>query len=443
MPEEKFGYIDLFKVYQNARTNAPEIYGIHLSIQLIGHTLSRNSICNIQPRAVTHNINLCLLGPSGCKKSTAQEIIENIYPDDVKGTKHFTPEGLLRLLEEQPQTICPLGEFSTLLRGIKDSSYLVNFKEISNDLFNCPSIYKKRLSKKSDSYELKEPYLSMNSTCTEEEFFFNVTKDMVHGGFLPRWLLINGDAKYRKRCKLDNIIYEFERVFKNIINTLYNYFRKNPLNFELDEAALEVYDKICKELSEDPIWENIQPFVTRYANYIITYADIILVSDMIGEVTLAELTRLAELTKINMPYEFQDEGILNVLVNLVNPVNLGAEYIERAWVLIKPQLEYAKKIVKYVDEDQILAKLEQIIDRYTPLTKSDALRRTHLKSTEFSQALITLTEREYAFKFEIIYNRMGLKTLTIICKRTYKETDKCNSCRWRNNCNSNFGNNNR
>ena len=94
--------------------------------------MGRKSKCSIQPRAVHFNINNALIGLSGKSlKTTAQmDIMNPIIPKKHRGPTSFSPEGLLRELQDQPHLLCSMGEFSTVLRGIKGGGQMVRFKEI-------------------------------------------------------------------------------------------------------------------------------------------------------------------------------------------------------------------------------------------------------------------------------------------------------------------------
>lgn len=390
--------IEAYEQYQDLRTSAPKIFATHLFIQLLGHSLGRKSHCRIQPASVRHNTYLGLNGPSGVtKKTTAQStVLRPLIPLDNLGNVTFSPQGLLRDLEEKPQLICPLGEFSTLLRGIKTGGYVSEFKEIANDLFTCPEAYIKRLAKKKDSYTVNEPYLSMNTTCTEEEFFPNLTPDVVHGGFLPRWIMVFGESKYRDRGELAPIVDTVEEVFQRIIRKCYNNFRSNPLTFVLDTNAKTLYNRIARKWCEDPAYEDVQPFVARYQNYLITYADIIAVSEQLTEGLFTSLTQLKKLSQLTQLTDLD----LDKCVTTVNRVNrpvlqVHEEHIMKAHDLILPSLLYAKKIVKYVDEDLIVARLTRVIDKFgLPTEYSVAMRRCKLNANQMRLAVFTLVGRK-------------------------------------------------
>jgi len=353
------------------RTSSPTAFADHLFVQALGHVLGRKSFCSIQPRAVHMNIYLCLLGKSGkALKTTAQEDITTpIIPDRYVGPKSFSPQGLLRELEESPNLNCPMGEFSTVLRGIKKGGNMADFKEIANDLLKCPDKYDKRLTSAENSYQLIEPFLSISTTCTEEEFFENLKPEMVHGGFLPRWILCFQKGNKKKRQPLPDTVDEVERLLLNLFNQLYKYFEKKPVKFVLEKDALELYNDICEKLEEDKQYEDIQPFVSRYENYIIAYACILCVSDIVGKLLRDKykISKINTINKINEISEIRNAIINDIQISLPIVfsllISLRKAYIQQGWELLKPCLDYTKSISHYVDEDFYIAKVKFQLDK--------------------------------------------------------------------------------
>jgi len=414
--------IDFYLAYQNIRTNAPPEFGLHLMIQTLGHSLGRDSICAIQPRAVNMNTYLGLFGPSGKgRKTTSQEtIMMPLVPLEYRGTSNYSPEGLLSSLSEQPQLLAPLGEFSTFLRGIKVGGNMANFKEITNDLYGCPEYYTKRLSKMANSYDIENCYLSMSTTCTEEEFFPNLTPDMVHGGFLPRWITVKGTTKHRKRVLLPDNIDKIEEFFQKLISACYLFYSANPVRFVLEDRALDSYDEICKTFEESEQWRNMQAFVSRYENHIIKYACILRISDLIGNklsdfTNLTNLTNFTELTIDNLGELINVDNSVNS-VNSVIPyskdaiIPISESYIKLAYKLLLPCLKYAEHITNYVNEDLSVAKIMYQCDRLgTPIERSKLMRNSKLTSAPFKTGLETLLSRKQL---------MLIKRITIVRGRT-------------------------
>ena len=389
-------FIKLYEQYQNLRTASPPVFGKHLAIQCLGHSLGRDSINKIQPRAIRHNTNLVLLGPSGrSMKTTAQEeIMLPLYPQEHKGPSHFSPEGLLTSLSRQPQLICPLGEFSTILGGIRKGNYLENFKEISNELFTCPETYIKQLS--SSEYSIEKPYLSLNTTCTVESYKSNIKPEMVHGGFLPRWIHVYAVPDYRRRTALPDGIENVENLIKQIIKKLYNFGKNRQITFKLTDDAYDSYDDICRDLTENDRWQNTQAYVARMNNYIITYADILFISDFIGEHVLPRLTNLKQLMDLTNLTKLTKYISINQ-VNMINSINLiDSDLIKRAWDLLKPHLEYVDSLIKNIEENDIISKILNVFDTLdtNEIKKSKALQYSHLTGTQFKEGLATLIERQ-------------------------------------------------
>lgn len=355
---------------------------------------------------------VALLGKSGkTKKTTTQyDIIGDLYPSGYRGPANFSPEGLLQLLggreaiggnnpkpaiAPRPQMICTLGEFSIILRSIKNGGNMGNFKEIANDLFTRKDAYDKQLVEK--VYHVDYPYLSLSTTCTEEEFFGNLTPDMVHGGFLPRWLLVYSEPPVRRKIELPSDIDTVEYEMKSIVKILYEIFKKREQLFVFDEGADKLMYEIQCELEDDGKWENVQPFVSRYMSYIVKYADILCISEKLAGLThLTELTQLTSLSSLtSVIYDIRVK-LASLLTNVscgnsVNSVN--SEHINRSKSLILPCLEYARKVVSYVDEEHDLATVLRVIDGKQEIDRSSLLQRSHLSSVKLDIVLRTLLER--------------------------------------------------
>jgi len=431
---KKLSFIDAYGVYHNMRTVAPKQFGVHLAIQLLGHSMGRNSFCRIQPRAIHMNTYLGLNGPSGRgKKTTAQnDVASPLIPYEFRGYSSYSPEGLMRALSETHNVNAPLGEFSSTLRSIKMNGNMSNFKEITNDLWDVPSSYKKKLT--NELYELDTPYLSMSTTCTEEEFYKNIDGPMVHGGFLPRWLFVYGTTPHRKRTKLPKNIDIIEQLFSIIIQSCYNYFVANPVTFELLDEAEDYFDEICVEWEDNEDWENVQPFVSRYESYIIKYACILKISELVGRAYLTYLTKLTTLTNLTDLTKDNDVNLVYLVkavksVTVDGVISINSTDIERAYHLIKPCLTYAKKITQYVDEDLLIVKLKRVFDKFgLPIEHSKSMQYSHLTKPQMKIATDTLYERKEVTIATIVQNKKGTKVSTVYCNK------KCTDCMYSTDC---------
>lgn len=403
------GLIDILVDYHKMRTYSPEIYAKHISIQMIGHALGWQSFNpNLPPRGVVHNSYICLIGKSGkTKKSTAQnDTIGNLYPRYVQGPTYFSPAALLKALSKKPNMMCQMGEFSQILRSIKYRGNMSDFKEITNDLFTRKNYYNKELV--NEEYKITKPYLSLSTTCTQEEFLENISSDMIHGGFLPRWLLVHAQEPKRRKIKIPCNISDYESALMCIINSLYN---MKPIKFDFDDETNDLFFDIQCKWEDSPKYDTIQPFVSRYLDYLIKYADILYISDKISNFTkltgLTNVTGLTDFTKTicnsidnmskNSSYMSNNSKISSnsmnsvTLVNSVNSVN--SVYLKKSLELIEPCLNYAVDVVSFIDEEQTIGKVLKVMTGKNEMDRSELLRKSHLKGKDFQHAISTLYER--------------------------------------------------
>jgi len=407
-------FIQLYKDYHRMHTDAPLRFGEFLGIQLLGHALGYEPANLIQPKEVRHNMYVLLVGKSTIsRKSTSQQPARDVYPVERRAPEETTPEQLVALLAAQPERLQFLGEFSRLLKAMNQRGhYMSTFIELYNDLHGCPKHYKRELRK--ETFEINNCYLSVNSTVTPEMLRQCLTEELVEGGFLARWLLVYGDPNPRPRQRLGGQAFELRDTISKILNAVVNMTDKK-LYFVLDDEALKTYNEI-EQLAYRK-YERVLPFVGRYLNYVISIADILIVSDAIGKaveegidvgrfsklVDLVSLVGLVHLVKSND----LDPGATNLTkvtkpLNLLNLLNLPAdevvimpkEYVVRAWNLIEPCLRFATSLVDYAELEPYVAKVKAMFERNPgPIEHSRALQNSNLMVDKFSKAVKTLNER--------------------------------------------------
>ncbi len=563
-------FIGRYEYYQDLRCDAPRVFATHLSIQMLGHIIGYESLNMTQPDEMHHNVFLFLIGPSGkARKTTSQNIAKKVYPRETKMPDGFSPEGFLKELSQHPQAMAWLGEMSQLLRGIKQGGQMAKFMEITNELHGCPEDYKKRLAADKNSFVIEKPYLSQNTTCTENSLFPYLTIEVVHGGFLARYLPVWGISKRRKRGKLPEEAKKLKPIWKEALQNLYQLCQEDHIQFEFTENAYDVLDEICKDLDESAYYDEIRPFVTRVEDYLIVYADIIRLSDILGFIgleniskmnTLTNLTNITNLTNLTnltsnnvispdknsnkmvitpidqndsdfygfslraqslrvslvslkkevkkalvssvvqtnkeihdnpanpqilkentknkkneetgapfskekgevpnnlsgtaIPFSMEkgnlpkiSEDIQKVQENTQNPdfsiqqafddetssgsiiVAVDGSYIERAWEILAPCLDFAKILVRYLEEDTKVAKLEAVLERYAPINQTQAMQLAHLTSKDYHEAQLSLEEREVAFHLVVEHVGRG-RDLTVLCTREKIETKRCKKCHY-------------
>lgn len=236
MPLDSF--LDVWNAYYEYSTDAPRNFSEFSGLQILGHALKRDSYNRIQPFAVRHNMNVLFSAPSTLgRKTTTQFLAKSICPAHEILPQEFSPESFIELIKLQPHSMLFLGEFSRILKQVSKGSYLSEIVELWNELFSCPEEYR-RVTKGAGETRVEKPYISINSTITPEMFNQYITEEGFKGGFLARWLLVEGIPNPRPRGLLPLEVASFKGTLKMLLETLDFFLKNYTLVFVLDQDAL-------------------------------------------------------------------------------------------------------------------------------------------------------------------------------------------------------------
>ena len=407
--------LDMYEMYHNIRTDAPKAFATLEGCQMIGHLMGRKCYNLIQPDAVYHNMYLALIGESTIsRKSTSQRIGREVFPRSLCRPDESSPEQFLVELSDHPQYFKWYGEFSYLLKGIKGNSWMSRMAEVMNHIFDCPRTYTKTLRARQGEptvFHIENAYLSFNTTCTPDMMEKHLDAEAMVGGFLPRFLLNEGDANPRPRRRLDPQFNLFQTRLDNLFHQLYR-LAADGVVFELTDDALKRYNEIEVILFKH---KNILPFAGRYLNYIISIADILLVSDAFGDYVIEpfdknynKLLKLDNLVKLyKLDKLINTNNIYNTNFTNFTSIPVDKVYIDRAYEIIKPCLIYAKKLVEFVDVFLPYAKVKKQIIKHNDIEHSVLQRNTHLRPFEIVEAIKMLEEENY-ITIEVV-SKEGIK----------------------------------
>jgi len=370
--------------YHTDRTDAEVNFAKIQCIQMIGQLTGYHCYNNLAPMKVHHNSYVALIGPSSrSRKTVSQDLAQWLFPDDMCHPNESSPEQLIVELSENPGRMIWFGEWSSMLKCIGGNHYMSRIAEIMNHIFTCPDKYTRTLREKKgeeNKFKIMNAHLSFNTTCTEEMILKYIDDEMVHGGFFARFIMVSGDSKNEKRKKLTKEQTEHAGKIKHIF---YEIPKLCPFHvetvFELTEDALDRHHEI--ELEMDT-YEGVGSFAGRYSNYIVSFADILMISDKLGEYfDNAEV--LSSQPSLKEMFERTDDKIM-----------VPKKYIDQAWELLKPHLEYTQHIVQMVKEVKPVAKLWSYLKKYGKTSYSDAMRNSNLSAPEMKLAVDTLERQD-------------------------------------------------
>jgi len=380
------------------------------------------------------------------RKSTTQGFGKEIYPFGRQAPNETSPEQFIVELSERSELFQFLGEFTSLIKGITSKGYMARFVEIYNDIHGCPNIYVRKLRERKgaeNEFIIKNAYFSANSTVTPEMLKEHLTIEIMYGGFLPRWLLVPGVPKPRPRGRLDPNAFKLEENIKSVLVGIIR--MEKDVKFVFSDEALSRYQVIEEVVYRK--YGKVLPFAGRYLNYVVSFADILLVSDAIGvcmdEIKslydfqqleqLISLKSLIQLDKVNNRIfeKFSGEVVsdkwLSNYYSSINYINRSKhiivvkEYVDRAWEIIKQCLDYVETLVDYVELDKPIARVMDYLRKEKTASRSKVLQYTHINSKQMELAEETLRQRGDIKIDRKIINRSGRGS---IVKKVYTWSGK-------------------
>lgn len=375
-----FNFTSICRRYYDYSTDAPPNFGEIMGINLLGHSLGYDAVHLIQPEAVHHNMYVMMLGESSTtRKSTVQWLGEKCYPIERCLPFESSPEQFWVELSKRNEAMQFLGEFSGVLKSITHGGYMSKYVEYWNDLHRCPPIAKRTLRKKKgeeNEWAIKNGYLSLVSTITPEMLKKFLTEELTVGGFLPRWLLVEGKPNVKPRRRLHPNILKLNEQLRQILDAIIQMNRE--IHFAYADGALKRYNEIERWAYKNH--NKARAFVARDMNYVVAISDILLVDDAIGKA----------IEKGNSIYDYKS---LKELVGSGGGISeVPAKHVNRAWEIVKPCLNSAEEIVDYVLYEEHIGKIRDCIKDHGSITHSDVLRKTHQSASHMREAISTLIQ---------------------------------------------------
>jgi len=456
------GFVEEYVRYHKLSTDASTDFANLLAVQILGHQLGRNSVHLIQPDLVHLNMYLALVGQSSTsRKTTAQNLAKKIYPYHKQHHEDIgSPEQFIAELADHPNYFMWYGEWSYMLKAITTGGYMSRIAEILNVMFDCPNSYTRTLRKSKhgeSEFVIEEPYLSLNTSVTEEVLLKFVNEEMIHGGFFARFLIIKGKSSPKPRHKLPIEASILKKKLTDVLRIVGDLGENSKTYFEFSDEATERFNEIEMELYKI---DGIKSFIGRYTNYLIAIADILYISDLLGKYLptndseyigqlskLTKLTSLSQLTNISTYMRdnrdtfdkvqgvifarkrvnddnhhidplvkakwekdeektIKKERMINKSENnhlekksMINkkgkksPIIIEKKYVNRAYKLILPCINYVKELSNYTDVVFPVTKLERFMKKNPIVDHSNAMRKTHLNSKDMELARTTLVEQ--------------------------------------------------
>jgi len=427
-----FSWEEKSKSYIRYSTDAPIEFSEVMALQTLGFALGPDVVNRIKPNAVYHNSYSAFVGPSTwARKDTVQELLgETIVPIEYHMPKGGSSEAFLEELSEHNSGFLFAGEWSQELKGIRTGNYLSSFAEVKNGLVK-PRRYRKRLSGKGKEgkkreFVIEKPYLCINTTCTWKVLQENVTTEIMDGGYVGRYVIVGGKLKIESRGRLSQKAIEIKKLLRVEWKFVAGLDKTNCC-FELSDEALKYYNEIVEKEIKAEEFNCVKSSAGRYLDYVIAFADILLVSEALGEMVeksvgrheISKLVELVNLVKLVSTINEQEYKKSNCIYgnNPTNPTNLlmkddgiqimvtQKRHVKEAWRMLKKCLYNAKRLSEFINMERPLATVRDYFMKHKgeKVAHSDALRNTNVTAQQFKYSIDTLKERDEMIDSKIDY----------------------------------------
>jgi hypothetical protein len=429
------------------RTDAEPNYQKFLFLQLMGHAIGKNSICVINPEAEYHNLYILIVGDSFYgRKGVSQDMILSLYPQECILPNEFSPEQFIKMMSTKPNGILSLGEFSKILKACASGkSYLSTIIEVWNDLYRYKRETYVRETKSGGTDTIKNPYLCINATCTEEVLKKYIDTEMIDGGFFGRFIIVPGKARLEPRHTLPAVTAEIEKVFLELYDVLRMEYSNH--HFLLDESAFARLNEIEKELFGET---QVTAVAGRYGQAMIAIADLLALDEHLSSIyinninyeenlsNLSKFSNISNISKLsisNVLHAFRTKrDIRGEITNVTKfTIIVSAAHIQAAYELIKPSIAFVKSLREYCESDRVIAKIKDIITKNKKINRSTLMQSIRLTKEKIDPAIIALEEAGDIITVEVALHEHKKPSLVYCYRKTVTPAD-CSVCRIRKYC---------
>jgi hypothetical protein len=194
--------VDEYKKWGEIATDAVPAFHELAAIIVLSSLIAENVTLEASYGTVVPNLWGLVLGDSTLTRKTtamrmATDFLQEMEEDIVIATDG-SAEGLLSALSTRPSRVSLYyrDEVSGFFDSINRKDYLAGMPEILTHLYDVPRIYKRALRK--EQIVISSPKFIFFGGGVREKVYSLITDEYILSGFLPRFLVVGGDADLSK-----------------------------------------------------------------------------------------------------------------------------------------------------------------------------------------------------------------------------------------------------
>jgi ribosomal protein S25 len=276
-------------------------------------------------------------------------------------------------------------EVSGFFSAMNNKSYLAGMPETLTKLYDVPPVMIRQLSKKTIS--VKRPIFVFFGGGIQDRVYENVNEEFFYSGFLPRFLVVNGESnidKVRWMGPPSSITQDKEtRIkLKSALNEIINRYRVQIVDAKIFGEEAQLSKEIEAVLTDDA-WQKMQDI----EKILITTAN----ESTQSSIALPTFSRIAtSLLKLAVLFSaIRQEPKDFTIITDVNDVYKAASYIEK-WA---PHSLHMMSNVGTTTSERLVQRVLRMIRVSPGITRAEIMRRCHLQSVPAKIVFTTLEER--------------------------------------------------
>ena len=385
------GFLDDYIKWASSVTDANEVYHELCGAMLLSSVLADKLHLELSFTTLYPNLWGLVLGESTLtRKTTAMELamgfVNQIDEQSVISTHDASAEGMIKSLADRSEKISIYyrDEVAGFFHAMATKSYLAGMPETLTKLYDVPPVMVRPLSK--ETITVKKPIFVFFGGGIQDRVYETVNEDFFFSGFLPRFLVVNGESNIEKLQWMGPPASKNGKNNRDVIS--------QRLHEIVDVYQVQVVDakifgedaKLSKEVSvelTDEAWARMQLIektLTLTAN-----------ASTRSNVALPTFTRMAtSLLKLAMLVSACRQEPQDFLITVELRDVLKSAQMIQSWA---PHSVHMMNNVGTTTSERLIQKVLRIIRENHGITRAEIMRRTKLQSQPARIVFDTLIER--------------------------------------------------
>lgn len=324
------------------------------------------------------------------RKSTAMELavefIREIDPQLILSTQDSSVEGMLTALEKRPEKVSIFyrDELSGFFNAMRHKSYLAGMAEMLTKLYDVPPHETRQLRK--ETITIIKPIFIFFGGGIQERVYEALDDDFFYSGFLPRFLVVNGEANIDNLDWIGPPVHNVSAISKDglraDLHSMVNNYRTQVIKTTLLGQDAEITKEVEVVLTDDA-WNkmrSIEQLLVKSAN-----------SSSMSGIALPTFTRMStSILKLAMLIGASRQEPKDLTVTVEEHDVIHAAHFVQKWSTHSIDMMLN---IGTTTSERMIQRVLALIRRKPGITRAECMRRHHLQSVEARSIFLTLEER--------------------------------------------------